>query len=287
MKSIKRKSEVLLLLIVLLIVAIKFYNAQPDKNAVNIDISGDLRVHFIDVGQADSTLIELPDGKNMLIDAGNNDDGNFVVDYIENLGISKLDFVVGTHPHEDHIGGLDDVINAFDVGSVYMPKVQTNTKTFHDVLQAVKNNGLSVKTAKAGVVLAQNEDYSLYMLAPVSAEYEEINNYSAVIRLEYKDTAFLFTGDAEEVSESEILENVQADVLKVGHHGSSSSTTPEFLLRVNPVYAYIPCGKDNSYGHPHRETLKHLNESGVEIYRADTDGTVIFVSDGNRIGVVK
>ena len=285
MKSIKRKLKVLFMVIVILALAVKFYNAQPD-NTVNIDISGDLRVHFIDVGQADSTLIELPDGKNMLIDAGNNDDGNFVVDYIENLGISKLDFVVGTHPHEDHIGGLDDVINSFDVGSVYMPKVQTNTKTFRDVLQTVKDNGLGVKTAKAGVVISQNDEYNLYMLAPVSLEYEEMNNYSAVIRLEYKETAFLFTGDAEELVENEILENVQADVLKVGHHGSSSSTTPDFLSRVSPAYAYIPCGKDNSYGHPHRETLKLLGEYGIETYRADTDGTVIFVSDGERIGVV-
>ncbi len=287
MKRIKSKSKFLFLLIVLIIGAIKFYNLQPEKNTLNIDINGDLRVHFIDVGQADSTLIELPDGKNMLIDAGNNDDGYMVADYIENLGISKLDFVVGTHPHEDHIGGLDDIINSFDVGSVYMPKVQTNTKTFRDVLQAVKNQGLTVKTAKAGVMLARNEDYGLYMLAPVRAEYEEMNNYSAVIRLEYKDTAFLFTGDAEEVSESEILENVQADVLKVGHHGSSSSTSPDFFYRVKPSYAYIPCGEGNSYGHPHRETLNLLNASGVEIYRADTDGTVIFISDGERIGVVK
>lgn len=242
-----------------------------------------LRVHFIDVGQADCNLIQLPGGKSMLIDAGNNDDGPDVVRYIMSQGIHKLDIVVGTHPHEDHIGGLDDVIKAFDVGDVYMPKVQHNTKTFRNVLSAVKEKDLKVQTAKAGVELLKESGLEAVVLAPVKEKYEDLNNYSAIIRMVYGNTSFLFTGDAEKESEEEISGNVQADVLKTGHHGSSTSTTKEFLQRVNPKYALISCGTDNSYGHPHKETPQKLEDAGVIVFRTDMDGTVIFESNGKTV----
>ncbi len=248
---------------------------------------GEMRVHFIDVGQADCSLIEMPDGKTMLIDAGNNDDGETVVDYLNACGIDTIDYLIGTHPHEDHIGGMDDVIENFPIGKIYMPKVQANTKTFRDVLTAVKNRGLSVHSAKAGVTLTETPDLSIAMLAPNKEVYEEMNDYSAVVRIVYQDTAFLFMGDAEKRSENEIKEDVRADVLKIGHHGSSSSTSEKFLRRVDPGYVFIPCGKDNDYGHPHREIRDLLKQYHITTYRADTDGTVVFASDGKEVWVVE
>lgn len=248
---------------------------------------GTLIVHFLDVGQADSILLELPNGQAMLIDAGTNRAGATVCDAVRAQGISRLDYVVGTHPHEDHIGGLDDVIKSFDIGKLYMPKVQNNTKTFEDVLDAAAEKGLKIITAKAGVHVTDGGGLSIDMLAPVGETYDELNNYSAVIKVVFGNTAFLFMGDAEELAEQEITGDVQADVLKVGHHGSKTSTSDAFLKRVNPQYAIIQCGKDNSYGHPSQETVDKLTEAGIQIYRTDQDGTVRIISDGKTVSATK
>ena len=244
-----------------------------------------LRVNFIDVGQGDSEFIELPNGETLLIDAGTNETGADVVNYIESLGYSSIDYVVGTHPHEDHIGGLDDVIRTFDVESVYMPKVTADTKTFEDVLDAVDEKGLTINTAKAGVTLVDGDRLSVKMLAPVLDEYDNTNDYSAVIKVVYGDTSFLFTGDAEEYAESLITGDVSADVLKVGHHGSSTSTGEAFLERVSPSYAVISCGLGNSYGHPHIETMEKLGSLGIPVLRTDEMGTVVAESDGTEINI--
>ncbi len=250
--------------------------SNADDNA-----ESSLRVSFIDVGQGDSEFIELPNGETLLIDAGTNETGADVVSYISSLGYSSIDYVVGTHPHEDHIGGLDDVINSFEIGSVYMPKVTADTRTFEDVLDAVAEKGLSINTAKAGVSIVDVEDLSVKMLAPVLDEYDNTNDYSAVIKVVYGDTSFLFTGDAEEYAESLITGDVNADVLKVGHHGSSTSTGEAFLERVSPSYAVISCGLGNSYGHPHTETIEKLG--GIPVFRTDEMGTIVATSDGSEI----
>lgn len=251
-----------------------------------------LKVSYLDVGQADSILIQVPNGKNILIDAGNNEDAEMITAYLKKQGIHRLDVVIGTHPHEDHIGSLDKVIQTFEIGQVIMPKVTTNTQTFKDVLTAIQNKGLKIKEAKAGLKLelgptdAENPQISAEILAPASSQYEDMNNYSAVLRLVYGQNTFLFTGDAEDVSEKEMLAssaNLKADVLKVGHHGSNSSTTQEFLNKVNPKYAIISVGKDNTYGHPTPSTLSRLKKSGVEVYRTDEEGTIIAESDGSKI----
>ncbi len=252
-------------------------------NNADDNAESSLRVSFIDVGQGDSEFIELPNGETLLIDAGTNETGADVVNYIESLGYSSIDYVVGTHPHEDHIGGLDDVIRTFDVESVYMPKVTADTKTFEDVLDAVAEKGLSINTAKAGVSIVDGEDLSVKMLAPVLDEYDNTNDYSAVIKVVYGDTSFLFTGDAEEYAESLITGDVSADVLKVGHHGSSTSTGEAFLERVSPSYAVISCGLGNSYGHPHTETIEKLG--GIPVFRTDEMGTVVAESDGTEINI--
>lgn len=260
-------------------------NTEPSKQN-NTSISGTLKVHFINVGQGDSEFIQTPSGKTMLIDAGTNEAGNSVVSYLKNLGISKIDILVGTHPHEDHIGGMDNVINNFDIGQFYMPKVTTTTKTFEDVLTAAKSKGLSIITAKAGITLDLGSDIKAEMLAPNSTKYDDLNNYSAVIKLTYGNTSFLFTGDASAQSEEEMLNkgyDLKANVLKVGHHGSSSATTLPFLQAVNPKYAVISCGKNNDYGHPHKETMDKLKNAGVIVYRTDECGTIVATSDGNNI----
>lgn len=289
MRKLKKSVKFIIGIIALCIYAASYFNIETPvtDNRDFIYTEEGLRVHFIDVGQADCTLIEMPDGTTMLIDAGNNDDGDGVVSYLKRCGIEKVDILVGTHPHEDHIGGLDEVINGLEIGEVYMPKIQTNTKTFREVISSVKENNLTIKTAAAGVNLISDENLSVKFVAPVSDWYEELNNYSAVVHLKYKNKAFLFTGDAEILSENEITGNISADVLKVGHHGSSTSTGKKFFYRVNPEYAFIPCGADNEYGHPHKETLKLLNAAGVKVYRADTEGTVIFETDGENLRVVE
>lgn len=250
-------------------------------NNADDNAESSLRVSFIDVGHGDSEFIELPNGETLLIDAGTNETGADVVSYISSLGYTSIDYVVGTHPHEDHIGGLDDVIRTFDIGSVYMPKVTADTKTFEDVLDAVAEKGLSINTAKAGVSIVDVEDLSVKMLAPVLDEYDNTNDYSAVIKVVYGDTSFLFTGDAEEYAESLITGDVDSDVLKVGHHGSSTSTGEAFLERVSPSYAVISCGLGNSYGHPHTETIEKLG--GIPVFRTDEMGTIVATSEGSEI----
>ncbi len=245
-----------------------------------------LKVHFIDVGQGDSILIFTPSGKTMLIDGGKNDKANLVKEYIGALGVNKIDVVVGTHPHEDHIGGLDVVVDNFDIGSIYLPKKTTTTRTFEDLLLSIKNKGLKVKTAAANTDINIDPEINVQMLAPISANYEDINNYSAVIKVSYKNNSFLFTGDAETLSEKEILSNgfdIKADVLKVGHHGSNSSTSSKFLQKVNPDFAVISVGLNNEYKHPHQATIERLSSANVKIYRTDEHGTIIALSDGNTI----
>lgn len=258
-------------------------NQSSNTNA-KTTTNGQLKVHYIDVGQGDGILIE-QGTHNMLIDAGTNEDEKLMVDYLNKEGIKHLDYVVGTHPHEDHIGGLDAVIKNFDIGTIYMPKTTTNTKTFEDVLKALKSKNLKITTPVVGSTFKLG-NASCEILAPNSSKYQDLNNYSIVIKLTYGSNKFLFTGDAESLSEKEILSkgfDVSADVLKLGHHGSSSSTSTEFLNKVNPKYAIVSCGKDNDYGHPHSETMKKLEKKQIKLYRTDENGTIICTSDGKDL----
>lgn len=256
-------------------------DASPGTNDTKTE-RADLEVHFIDVGQADSILIKMPTGENMLIDAGNNGDSELMDKYLKAQGVQTIDIAVGTHPHEDHIGSLDTVINNFNVEKVYMPKYAHTTKTFEDVLLAIKNKGLKISTPVPGSTFNLGEA-KFSILAPNGDNYKSINDYSIVLRMEYGSNSFLFTGDSEVLSEKEILEkdyNVQADVLKVAHHGSTTSTSDEFLNAVSPKYAIISCGEDNDYGHPHKEIVAKLDKKGIKILRTDELGTIVINSDG-------
>ncbi|WP_455617941.1 ComEC/Rec2 family competence protein [Eisenbergiella sp.] len=254
------------------------------------DAAGVLKVHFIDVGQGDSIFIQ-SGTETMLIDAGTNEGGPVVTAYLQALGITKLSYLIGTHPHEDHIGGLDDVIRAFDIGMVIMPDVSHTTRTYEDVLDALLEKELRVVKPNPGDTYSLGEaDFTTLSpdadIAGQAAKDGDLNNLSVGIRLAFGSNAFVMCGDAEAPSEKAMVESglsLKADVLKLSHHGSSTSTCDEFLQAVSPSYAVISCGTDNSYGHPHKETMEKLAASGISVYHTDEQGTLIATSDGSQI----
>ena len=247
-------------------------------------VEGSLVVDFIDVGQGDSILIR-QGSHAMLIDGGTSESKQNLLGFLESENVSSFDYIIGTHPHEDHIGSLDDVVNSYDFDTILFPKVTTTTKTFENLVLAVK--GKNKKFVEPEI----NKEYTLgdakfTILAPNSKEYDSLNNYSIVIKLTYGKNSFIFTGDAESLSESEILKNnvdLKADVLKIGHHGSSTSTSAKFLNAVSPKYAVISVGKDNSYNHPTKTTMNRLKKLGIPVYRTDEQGTIECVSNGETI----
>lgn len=262
-----------------------------DKEEVGTvtDESAKLEVHFVDIGQGAAQIILTPAGKVMVIDGGNNDDEDRMVSYLNKLGVKKVDILVGTHPDADHIGGIDAVIDAFDIGKIYMPKVQKDTQTFESVLRAVQNKGLKVTTAKAGIDLDLDSVILTKMIGPLAASDPDNNEMSAIIRLEYGNHSFLLTGDAGVDTEADLIQSeaeLKSTVLLVGHHGSDHSTSTAFLQAVRPEYAVIQAGK-NSYGHPTAGVLSKITNAGAKIYRNDTDGTIIFTTNGKTISVEK
>lgn len=239
-----------------------------------------LRVYFIDVGQADSILV-MNGNESMLIDAGNNDDGKDVVKFIKEKGIEKLNYLIGTHPHEDHIGGLDNVIKDFEIENIFMPKIDTTTKTFEDVLDAISAKKLKVTAPVKGQKFKVGEAECEVMTDTI-LDKESLNLSSIVIRLQFGNNSFLFTGDAETKNEN-TRQWPKTDVLKVGHHGSNTSSSESFLKQVSPQYAIIMAGKDNTYGLPKARILDRLKSVNAKIYRTDENGTIEMVSDGNEI----
>jgi len=250
---------------------------------INPDYRDKLIVHYIDVGQADSILVQV-NNKNLLIDAGSIDSKDKLISYLKKQGVHKLDYVVATHPHEDHIGGMSSVIKSFTIGEFFAPKKLANTNVFENMIAALK--GTKIITAKAGVKLNLGSNTNCEMLAPNSSEYDDINNYSAVIKLTYKKNKFLFMGDAQKLSEDEIIKSnadISCDVLKVGHHGSSTSSSKEFLDKVSPKIAVISSGRGNQFGHPSKGTISEFKNRKYTIYRTDIEGTIVLISDGNTI----
>lgn len=243
--------------------------------------AGPLKAHFIDVGQGDSEFIELPDGKTLLIDGGPTDTGEKVLSYIKDLGYSRIDYVVATHPHEDHIGGLTTVISSLEVGELWAPDASTNTETFENFLDAIESRGIETHGASAGKSIGESDLYSIQILGPQGgASYDDLNDASAIVLLTYGQNRFLFTGDASSSLISQAC-NTHVDVLKVGHHGSRTSTNAALATSLSPTYAVISYGIGNSYGHPTQEALDAL--SGTTVYGTGVNGTVTIESDGTSL----
>lgn len=293
MKKIKKIISFIIGLIVIFCIIFKtdfindINNSASVSNVVNnkekIEVSGNLNVYFIDVGQADCIYINQGD-YNMLIDAGNNEDGEKLVNYFKSLNIEEFNYVVATHPHEDHIGGMDDIINNFKIDEFFMPDKLSTSKTFEGVLDALSNNILNYYAPQKG------ESFNLgdakFKVIYSGDDTNDINDSSIILKMTYGSNSFLFTGDATSNVEKIILnEDIESDVLKVAHHGSDYSSTDEFLDKVSPGYAVISVGENNSYNHPSSSTLDKLNKRNIKLYRTDLNGTIIFTSDGENINI--
>ena len=260
-------------------------NEEPIKERKTEDVifsdENTLNVYFIDVGQADSILLENK-GHYMLIDAGNNEDGPKLVNYFNEQDIKEFDYVVGTHAHEDHIGGMDDIIKNFKIDNFYMPDAITTTKTFEDVLDALEETNVIFQTPKVNQTF-NLQDTTITTLS-VTADEKNLNDTSIVLKVKHGTNTFLFMGDASTKIEKNLLnKDIKSDILKVGHHGSRYSTSLEFLKKVSPEYAVISVGENNTYKHPHEEILKRLEEQNIQIYRTDKQGTILAKSNGSII----
>lgn len=247
------------------------------------DAEGELRVRYLDVGQGDCTLVSC-DGEYLLIDGGDSDHSSEVYSVLERLDVDCIDYIVATHPDADHIGGISGALNEADCGTFYCSVTSHDTETFEDMVSYLGDTEITVPSAGDTFYLGEA---LVTFVGPVS-NYDDTNNGSLVLRIDYGDTSFLFTGDAETESEDDMIAagaDLSADVLKVGHHGSRSSSSSEFLQEVDPEYAIISVGADNEYGHPTEEVLERLDSIGAEVYRTDEDGSVVVVSDGETITV--
>lgn len=290
----KKSSRPLMFAVVLLwlalVLLIQNLLGGGSRRGVTSSLSGvfqdgsSLEVHYLDVGQGDSTLI-VCDGHAMLIDAGDNSLGTQIQMYLQKQGVTSLDYVIGTHPDADHIGGLDVILYKFDCDKVIMPDYEKDTATFRDVQMAMRQKGYKQTLPEVG------EEFILggavfTILAPNQIYENSANDNSVAIMLRHGENRFLFTGDAEEDSENDMLENefsLSADVYKASHHGSKTANTEAFMEAVSPTYAVISCGADNRYGHPHAEVMNRFREMGIQVFRTDTQGTIVASSDGKNI----
>lgn len=266
---------------------ILFPEAQPEAPKVQTPISGNgLTVHFIDVGQADCALLEC-DGEFMIIDGGNVEDGQMVVSYLNQMGVETLSSVVCTHAHEDHVGGLPAVLSVFDAETVYSPVTEYSSKVFGDFVKKTEAQGQSLTIPEPGDQFMLGTA-TVTVLGPTQ-EYEETNDTSIILKVTYGESDFLFTGDMEVAAENDMIDywgdsfDWEMEVLKVGHHGSDTSSGYRFVYELSPTYGVISVGEGNSYGHPHEEPLSRLKDAGVVLFRTDLLGHVIARTDGEEI----
>ncbi|ACD24617.1 MBL fold metallo-hydrolase [Clostridium botulinum] len=275
------------LLLLFIIFAILFMIRYLNLNVNYYDCNNNIIVHYIDVGQGDAALIQV-NNINMLIDSGPKESRNKILDYLQSLNIKKINYIVATHPHEDHIGNMAKIIKTYGLYKFYAPKIENTTSTFEKMIDALKDKNLKINVIKKdtnSIDLGKNTDVTVF--SPIKDSYDNINNYSPVIKIQYGDTSFLFTGDAEKEVENEILldsnNNIRSDVIKVGHHGSSTSSSKSFIEKVNPSIAIISVGADNKFNHPNKSTIDCLTKSNIKIYQTNKENTIILSSDGHKI----
>lgn len=290
----KRKPVIFRQLLVMALLAglfALFFACSSDDNVFVIPGEGtdepDIKyeIHFIDVGQGDAIYIATP-GKNLLVDGGWRNTG--VTEYLKELDVEKLDIVIGTHPHADHIGGLIDVFHRFEVGEVIDPGVTHTTATFNTYLSTIDLYNIPFTVGRRGMSWELSNDASMVLLHPVNPGSDHLNNASVVARVNLGNISIILTGDAEKEAEAEMLEVadlLNVNILKVGHHGSWTSSNDEFLAAVQPEVSVIMCGIDNDYGHPHHVALERLEKTGTEIFRTDLHGTVLITSDGTEYSI--
>ena len=279
----KKLRSILIAAVVFIAVVLYFFPELESEYPATSEAAGQLTVHFIDVGQADCALLEC-EGQTMLIDGGNVGDSSLVVSYLKEQGIEHLDYVICTHAHEDHVGGLSGPLNTCTAGAVYAPVTECDTKAFGSFLKYTQAQGLEITVPEADDSFLLGEA-RVTVLGP-REDYDDTNNTSIVLRVDHGENSFLFTGDMETSAEEDLLAagcDLDANVLKVGHHGSSTSTGYVFLREVMPEYGVISCGTGNSYGHPHEEVTSRLYDANVTVYRTDEQGTIVAVSDGTEI----
>lgn len=268
------------------VVSLQNVNASEQDN-IGENVLSEMKLHFLDVGQGDSCLVILPNKEVMLIDAGTSDKESTVVNYIKDLNISKIDYLVMTHPDADHIGGMSSVIDNFEIGNIYMTNKTSTTKTFEDLLGKIDDNNMNITIPKANEIISEDNDFEVKLVSPIK-EYDDNNDMSLVLQITHNENSFLLMGDASSEVEEDILNsnpNISADLIKIGHHGSSYSSSANFIEQVSPKFAIISSGNDNQYGHPSNMTLETLNKFSVKIYRTDQLGHIIASSDGNTINI--
>lgn len=283
-----KKNNLKKYVILILLLSSFFYTffSYVQKNFFQVS-NHNLRFHFIDVGQGDSSLIITPNGKTILIDAGDEAHAKKVLSYVREQGIEKLDLVIATHPDADHIGGMDKVIKNFDIGVFAMPDVSAKTNQYKQIQRELKAKKMKATRLYQGDEVQIDDDIDFEILSPVKGKkYDDTNEYSIVAKIVYKDTSFILMGDATMENEVDIINNVpdiDIDVLKLGHHGSSTSSSDYFITKTSPNIAIISCGKNNKYGHPHQEVMRVLKKHGVTPYRTDEMGDIVITSDGKEI----
>lgn len=266
---------------------------SPSPASIPGQTEGTLEIYVLDVGQGDSIFLRSPKGKTMLVDTGEAQYFSVIDDFLQEQGVEKLDVVVATHPHSDHIGGMYKVLDAYPVRKFYLPAVTHTTSTFEKMLSSLEAQNVTPKIAYASrnaKIAWGDSSVTARILSPFEGVEYDMNNWSVVLNVHYGETSILLTGDAETYAESVMLANLSKDelaatVLKLGHHGSSTSTSEAFLSAVSPKIAVVSVGKDNDYGHPNEETLALLEQRGITLYRTDEQGMIKIVLDGTRATV--
>ena len=288
-KYVKITATVIIVVVALFNIVYNYNSFAKVRRAVS-GIDGMFSVHFIDVGQGDAALLKSPEGEYALIDCGPTANGSYLVKYLSDVGVDSLDYVIITHPHEDHYGGFTEVMENFEIEELIIHEAFADVYPYDKFIRMAESSGTDVFFADEDRNFRLDGDVNIEMLVPEITDINDLNESSLCFRVSYGNRAFMFTGDAEADTESYLMslgKNLEAYVLKAGHHGSSTSNTKRFVKSVDPEYAVVSCEKNNDYGHPHRETVTLFEKSDIKMLVTYESGNVVFVTDGNDITLIE